>query len=105
MRISSQRGGFQVSAPQLFQVLCPKCVLLEQQGLTFMILEVIVNMVLGVFWTPQTNDMRGGFLYLELGLLSDHLLLWKGCLITSSCIASLKLYMSLYVYIHHTYVI
>lgn len=40
MRISSQRGGFQVSAPQLFQVLCPKCVLLEQQGLTFMILEV-----------------------------------------------------------------
>lgn len=105
MRISSQRGDFQVSAPQPFQVLCPICVLLEQQGLTFMILKVIVNMVLGVFWTPQTNDMRGGFLYLELGLLSDSLWLWKGCFITSSCITSFKLYMSLYVYIYHTYVI
>lgn len=40
MRVSSQRGGFQVSAPQLFQVLCSKCVLREQQGLTFMLLEV-----------------------------------------------------------------
>lgn len=110
MRISSQRGGFQVSAPQLFQVLCPKCVLLEQQGLTFMILEVTQARSnsqhgFGVFWTPQTNDTRGGFLYLELGLLSDSLWLWKGCFITSSCITSFKLYMSLYVYIYHTYVI
>lgn len=40
MRVSSQRGGFQVRAPQLFQVLCPKCVLLEQWGLIFILLEV-----------------------------------------------------------------
>lgn len=57
-------------------------------------------MVLGVFWTPQTNNMRGGFLYLKLGLLSPSLWLWKGCFISSSCITSFKLYVSMYVCIY-----